>query len=90
MPTSTLTIRIDSTLKNEAAEICDYYGLDLSTATRAFYKQIVNTHRIPLSFAPEEPNEESLQAIAKGNAFLASGKPGRFHDAGSLITAALD
>lgn len=90
MTTSTLTIRIDSNLKSEAAEICDYYGLDLSTATRAFYKQIVNTRRIPLTFAPEEPNTESMQAIAEGNAFLASGQEGRFSNAESLIKAALN
>lgn len=89
MATATLTIRVDSDLKREAAEVADYYGLDLSTVTRAFYKQMVNTRRIPLTFAPEEPNEESLGAIAEGDEFLASGKPGRFSDAGSLIEEAL-
>lgn len=90
MAASTLTIRIDSDLKNEAASICDYYGLDLSTATRAFYKQIVNTHRIPLTFSSEEPNTGSLQAIAKGDEFLSSGEPGCYRDGRSLIAAALD
>lgn len=89
MATSTLTIRIDSDLKSEAAAVCDYYGLDLSTATRAFYKQMVNTHCIPLTFASEEPSEESLRAIAEGDEFLASGRPGRFGDAKSLVDAAL-
>lgn len=89
MATATLTIRVDSDLKREAAEVADYYGLDLSTVTRAFYKQMVNTRRIPLTFAPEEPNEESLAAIAEGDEFLASGKAGRFSDAKSLIEAAL-
>lgn len=89
MATAALTIRIDPELKREAAEVADYYGLDLSTVTRAFYKQMVNTHRIPLTFAPEEPNEESLAAIAEGDEFLASGKAGRFSDAKSLIDAAL-
>lgn len=85
MSSTTLTIRVDSDLKREAAEVADYYGLDLSTVTRAFYKQMVNTHRIPLTFAPEEPNEESRRTIAEGDAFLASGKPGRFNDAETLI-----
>lgn len=33
-----------------------------------------NTHRIALTFAPEEPNSESLEAIREGAAFLTSGK----------------
>lgn len=35
---------------------------------------MVNTHRIALTFAPEEPNSESLEAIREEDAFLASGK----------------
>ena len=33
MPSSTLTIRVDEDLKREAAEVADYYGLDLSSVT---------------------------------------------------------
>lgn len=89
MTMATFTIRVDEELKRKAAEVADYYGLDLSSVTRAFYKQMVNTHRIPLTFAPEEPNEESRAAIAEGDAFLASGKAGRFTDAHSLVQAAV-
>ena len=63
MSSSTLTIRIDDDLKRAASEVADYYGLDLSSVTRAFYKQMVNTRRIPLTFAPDEPSVESLEAI---------------------------
>ena len=89
MATSTLTIRVDEDLKRKAAEVADYYGLDLSSVTRAFYKQMVNTHRIPLTFAPEEPNDESLAAIAEGDRFLSSGKTGRFTSGHDLIEAAM-
>lgn len=76
MTTSSLTIWLDADLKRGAAGVADYYGLDLSSVTHAFYKQMVNTRRILLTFAPEEPNEESLAAIAEGSAFLASGAGG--------------
>lgn len=89
MATSTLTIRIDEDLKQGASEIAEYYGLDLSSVTRAFYKQMVNTRRIPLTFAPEEPNTESLRAIAEGDAFLAAGNKGRFDNGSDLIAAAM-
>lgn len=89
MSASMLTIRLDGELKSEASEVVAYYGLDLSLATRAFCKQMVNTRRIPLTFAPEEPNFESLEAIAEGDAFLASGNPGRFTNGRDLIEAAM-
>ena len=89
MAASTLTIRLDDELKREASEVADYYGLDLSSVTRAFYKQMVNTHRIPLTFVPEEPNSESSVAIREGNAFLSSGKEGRFVSGADLIDAAM-
>lgn len=89
MTSSTLTIRVDDDLKRGASEVADYYGLDLSSVTRAFYKQMVNTRRIPLTFAPEEPNDESLEAIREGDAFLASGKEGRFTSGADLIAAAM-
>ena len=69
-------------------EAADCYGLDLSSVTRASYKQMVNTRRIPLTFSPEEPNEESLAAIAEGDAFLASGQGGRFANGRDLMEAA--
>ena len=80
MSSSTLTIRIDDDLKRGASEVADYYGLD-SSVTRAFYKQMVNTRRIPLTFAPDEPSIESLEAIREGDAFLSSGEKGRFDNA---------
>ena len=89
MSTSTFTIRMDEDLKREAAKVADYYGLDLSSVTRAFYKQMVNTRRIPLTFAPEEPNDESLSAISEGNDFLSSGKSGRFTSGRDLLEAAM-
>lgn len=51
---------------------------------------MVNTHRIPLTFAPEEPNSESLEAIREGDAFLASGKKGRFDNLAILVAAAME
>lgn len=36
MATSTLTTRVDDDFKRATSEVADYYGLDLSLATRAF------------------------------------------------------
>lgn len=89
MGMSTLTIRIDDELKRGASEVANYYGLDLSSVTRAFYKQMVNTRCIPLTFTTEEPNAETVEALLEGEAVLASGEPGRFADGRSMIDAAM-
>ena len=89
MGCSTLTIRLDDSLKRDASNVASYYGLDLSSVTRAFYKQMVNTSCIPLTFTREEPNSESIKAIQEGDEFLSSGKKGRFTDGKSLIEAVL-
>ena len=89
MANSTLIIRIDEDLKREAAEVAEYYGLSLPPVTRAFYKQMVNTGRIPLTLAPEEPNDESLEAIRESEEFFSSGKEGRFTSGADLIAAAM-
>lgn len=89
MTASTLTIRMDDDLKRSAADVADYYGLDLSTVVRAVFKQMVNTRRIPLTLAPEEPNTESQYAAIETDEFMASGKAGRFTNGHDLLKAAM-
>lgn len=43
----------------------------------------------PLINPFDRPNMESLEAIREGNAFMDTGKPGRFDNAADLIDAAL-
>ncbi len=67
MAAATLTMRIDSDLKKSASEVAEYYGFDLSSGTRAFYKQMVRDHAIPLDlgYSSEVPNDETLAAMEK-------------------------
>lgn len=44
---------------------------------------------IPPTLAPEEPNDESFEAIREGDAFLASGKGRRFTSGYDLIAVAM-
>lgn len=89
MAASSLTIRLDSSLKEEAARVVEHYGLDLSTATRAFYTQIVNTGAIPLSFDYDQPNEESLAAIRETEEMIRGRSGESFASGRDLIHAAL-
>ena len=89
MAASTLTIRLDSNLKDEASRVVEHYGLDISTAMRAFLTQIVNTNASPLSLDYEQPNEESLIAIRETTEMIANGSGVGYSTAHDLIQAAL-
>ena len=87
MSASTVTVRIDSEEKAQAAEIAEYFGFDLSSVTRAFYKQMIRERRIPLDLSYPEPNAGSLEAIKDAEEFFASGKKARFNTARDAIAS---
>lgn len=76
MAMASVTVRVDDATKREASAIAEDFGLDLSSVTRAFYKQIVREHRIPLSLEYPRPNEESLDSIHEAKAIIDEGRPG--------------
>lgn len=88
MASISYAIRTDEKLKREAARVADYFGFDLASVTRAFWKQMVRTQSIPLSLRSEEPNDESLRAIRETEEMVANGSTGyatvdeMFHDMG--------
>ncbi len=88
MAAATLTMRIDSNLKREAAAVAEYYGFDLSGVTRAFYKQMVRDHAIPLDlgYSNDIPNEETLAAMKAAEEVIAKGGTGhRFNSAEEMM-----
>ena len=87
---TTMTIRCSEEDKRAAAAVAEYYGFDLSSITRAFWKQIGRTHRIPLELGNEQPNEESLKSIFEADEILAAGGTGESFDSGrALLDAAM-
>ncbi|MBN2854146.1 type II toxin-antitoxin system RelB/DinJ family antitoxin [Patescibacteria group bacterium] len=48
-----LQIRIDSKTKKEAKEILDDLGLDMSTAVKLFFRQVINAKNIPFEIRGE-------------------------------------
>ena len=64
---STVTVRMDSALKNEADRICNEMGLSISSAITIFIKRLVNDRAIPFKVsAPDhfysEENRRHLDA----------------------------
>jgi len=76
MAASSVTIRVDSNTKKEASHIAEHFGFDLSSVTRAFYKQMIRENRIPLNLSDPEPTAESLESIHEADNLIASGNPG--------------
>ena len=75
MATASVTVRVDEATKREASEIAEDFGFDLSSITRAFYRQIVREHRIPLNLEYPRPNKESLESIREADEIAANGGP---------------
>lgn len=86
---TSVTIRVDDETKAEATEIVEDFGFDLSSVTRAFYRQIVRERRIPLSLSYNVPNDETIAALREGAEILAKGGTGQSFSSGrDLLDAA--
>ena len=58
MATATFSIRMENSLKKSFGEICDSFGMTISTAINIFAKTVVNQKRIP--FEIKAPNSDNL------------------------------
>lgn len=86
---TTMTIRCDEEDKAAAAAVAEYYGFDLSSVTRAFWKQMARTNAIPLDFGNKEPNAESLRSIREADEIISAGGTGSSFKSGrQLLDAA--
>ena len=74
--TASVTIRVDEQTKAAASRIAEDFGFDLSSVTRAFYRQMVREQRIPLNLSYPEPNAESLKSVQEADAIIDAGGEG--------------
>lgn len=75
MGTASVTIRVDESTKQAVSAIAEDFGFDISSITRAFYKQIEREHRIPLTLEYPKPNKESLESIREAREIARNGGP---------------
>ena len=84
------TVRIEESLKNQAAEILDSIGLGFNAYLNLAVRQLVNQRRIPfeLKAADEIPSEETRRAMvlaeAKAMGLIPDDAPS-FSDADELM-----
>lgn len=65
MATSLLQVRVEDSLKSEAATIYEDLGIDLSTAVRMFLKRSVMEQGIPFSMKLGDSSERRALAAMK-------------------------
>lgn len=83
---SSVTIRIDEQTKTQAAKIAEDFGFDLSSVTRAFYRQMVREQRIPLNLSYHQPNADSIESLNQAEEIRKAGKP-RYKNAEEMFEA---
>ena len=83
MTTSSLQVRIDSNLRQEAETLFSNAGLDMSSAIRLFLRQSVIRRRLPFEVLTESPDpfwsESNQRVLAKSIRSLERGK-GQAHE----------
>lgn len=73
---ATINIRTEETVKQQAAQIFDDLGLDMSSAINIFLKKSIMERGIPFDVRLDVPNETTIKAIAEGDAMIKGGHKG--------------
>lgn len=61
MINSLVQFRVDEKLKNEASEIYEDLGLDLSSAIKLFFKKTIKMKKMPFSINDDDISEDEIR-----------------------------
>ena len=70
MATTNLNIRIDKAIKDQAEEIFNELGLNMTTAVNMFLRTVIREHGIPFELKLEVPNDRTAAAIEDGQKMM--------------------
>ena len=84
MLATNLTVRIDSSLKDEAESLFKDLGMSLSTAFNIFLRQAVRMQAIPFSISRGITNRATLSAMREAERIADDPEVQGFHDRASL------
>lgn len=65
MAQTTVSFRMDENLKRNMEQLCSELGLTMTTAFTIFAKKMTRENRIPFDVSVEQPNAETLAALAE-------------------------
>lgn len=89
MATANLNIRTDQAVKDQAEQLFNELGLNMTTAVNLFLRAVVREHGIPFSLKLDTPNDTTAAAIEEGRRLLSDPSAPRYSSMDSL-KAALD
>ncbi len=89
MATTNLNIRTDKTIKNQAEQIFNELGLNMTTAVNIFLRATIREHGIPFELKLETPNDTTVAAIEEGRKMMDDPSAPRYSNIDEL-KAALD
>ena len=70
MATTNLNIRTDKAIKDQAEEIFNELGLNMTTAINIFLRTAIREHGIPFELKLEVPNDTTAAAIEEGRKMM--------------------
>ena len=82
--TTTVSIRTDKAVKDNAEQVLDELGLNLSTAVNMFLRQVVRENGIPFAVKLDIPNAETRAAIEEGDKLVADKNAKRYSSVSEL------
>ncbi len=85
---SQVTVHISDADKQQVDYIVKELGLDMTTVTRAFYRQIIREQRVPLDFSLGLP-AETEEAMEESRLLAMRGKAKRYTTGKNLVDGVL-
>ena len=87
MATTNLNIRTDKDIKDQAEEIFNELGLNMTTAINMFLRTAIREHGIPFELKLDVPNETTATAIAEGRKLMDDPSAPRYSSMDTLKAA---
>lgn len=84
-----IQIRIDAETKREAKKILDNLGMDMSSAVKLFFRQVINAKNLPFELRGENGLTLRNAEILRESIISAKSNPKSFKNGASLIKDAL-
>lgn len=87
MATTNLNIRTDQTVKDQAEQLFNELGLNMTTAVNLFLRAVVRERGIPFALKLDTPNDTTAAAIEEGRRLLADPSAPRYSTMDDLKAA---
>ena len=84
MATTNLNIRTDKAIKDQAEEIFNELGLNMTTAVNMFLRTAIREHGIPFELKLDVPNETTAATIEEGRKMMSDPSAPRYSSMDAL------